>query len=612
MPRPSDKDRVGAWHKRISQDDKVFEDWEVKFRCADLESLYDGTGHWTKAEDPTGTKYVINRVFASIETRTPTLLFFRPKARVVPRPTRSDDPGSLIDERAMLLEDHADTLVAQEKVGFMDATTEALHDANFYFGLVEIGYTNNWIDNPNAGKPVMRDDQEVMGDDGPLFQPSRLPPEGERESETMYVRRIPPESFRLSINATQKLEQCDWVAYYEWHRVDDVKDNPIYKNTTGLRSTGSTKGDIQDDDQEPNKRAGMVKLWKVWSIREKKRYVMAEGHEKFLLEEPYKILPFEDLRFHRSRTQWRPIPPAFNWRSPQREHNEIREDMKELRRASMPRYTTKEGNIDGPELEKLVAGGPFTIVKANVDNPITEVPRSEGRMAALRTAIPDTRDDFNEASSLPGEHNGVADADTATQASIIDINARVRESADREKVAKFLARVIKKLLLISKDKMALPFWIKLHVDPLGPEKLRETLKVVKGWAEITHKDLGEFEWDVSVDVEALSPSTEDLRRNQWLNFIGVMGTPGALPVLASETLLKKTAAYFGIRSAREVEEIRGSVLQALMVQAQMGAQAKEASGVGGVVAPPTMPAPSPVPSQDEMRKQMTAQGVGIQ
>jgi hypothetical protein len=130
---------------------------------------------------------------------------------------------------------------------------------------------------------------------------------------------------------------------------------------------------------------------------------------------------------------------------------------------------------------------------------------------------------------------------------------------------------------------------------------------------ITHQALGDFAFDVSVDVEALSPATEDLRRNQWLNFIGVMGTPGALPVLASETLLKKTAAFFGIRSAREIAEIRQSVLQALTVQMSMGQESKGMSGHGGTAAGGQTPAvPSPVPSQQDTQRQMQAQGVGIQ
>lgn len=611
MPRPSDKDRIKKFQSSLVRADKAFEVWERKFRCAELESLYDGTGHWTEAEDPRGERYVINRVFASIETRTPTLLFFRPKARIVPRPTRADDPGSLIDERALLLEDHADTLVADERVGFMDAVQEAQHDANFYFGVVEIGYSADWVDNPSAGKPVLKDDgTEVMADGKPLTHPERV-----INSESMYVKRIPPEDFRVPLNAgSQNLDQLDWYGYYEWHYVSDVKANPAYKNTSSLKPTGKSRKEYQSDE-DAEKRDGMVRLFKSWHNREKIRRVHADGHDKFLLEEPFKHSPHEDLKFHRRRREWYPIPPVFNWRSPQREHNEIREDMKEFRRAALPRYTYTDGAIDQAELDKLMAGGAYTIVKANRDNPITEIPRSEGRMSALRTAIPDTRDDFNEASSLPGEHNGVADADTATQASIIDINARVRESSDREKVAKFLGRVIKKLLLISKEKMSLPTVIKIHVDPLQmPEPLqREVMRVAQGWAAITHEALGDFEFDCSVDVEALSPATEDLRRNQWLNFIGVMGTPGALPVLASETLLKKTAAFFGIRSAREVEEIRGSVLQAIMVQTQMGMAAKGVSGQGGTASGGTTPAvPSPVPSQDQTRAQMSAQGVGIQ
>jgi hypothetical protein len=280
--------------------------------------------------------------------------------------------------------------------------------------------------------------------------------------------------------------------------------------------------------------------------------------------------------------------------------------MREFRKSALPRYTTVDGAIDPDELEKLKVGGAFTVVKVNRPDAIQEVPRSEGRLLALKTAIPDARDDLNEMTAVPGEHRGVSDAETATQASIIDINARVRESADREKVAKFLAKVIKLLLLISREKMALPQWIQLHVDPAGLSPMEEILRVANGWAQIKLDAFDSLEWDVTVDVEALSPATEDLRRNQWLNFIGVMGTPGALPVLASETLLKKTAAFFGIRSAREITEIRQSVLQAMAVQMQMQMQ----PGSGGSAIP--TPEPGPVPTQEQTRDQMTAQGVGIQ
>lgn len=602
MGRPADKDRLKKWFGRIEAAKVAKKKWQDKFHTEELEGLYDGTGHWDENELTVNgvekKRYTVNLTFATVETRLPSMLFNRPYARVESKPARSDDPGSQMDRRTQYRESTLNTFIAKEEVGFEEATHLALLEAESRFGVVEVGYTADFLDNPQAGKPLLKEDGEVLTDDKgqPLVQPDKMP-----KDESIYVKRIPAKDFFVSHNGKNNLDQCDWHGYREWVYTEDIKRNPAYKNTSGLKSTGkvSKEYDTETDD-DAQARSGMSRLWKIWDHRAKTRYTFIEGGDKFLQEKSYTLNPHRVLRFHQQLDEFYPIPPLFQIRDVQKAFNWTRNKQLEYMSHNDRKYTYVDGSIDEPELRKLERGGDMAYAKANRESPLEPVPiPSSDRTLQNNVAL--TKDDFFHVSGISAEQRGVAEAETATQASLVDVNSRIRDNALRVVVAKWLGQIADLMLRTIQESMALPFWINVNVDPMGPGAMQEAMNVAAAWEEITAEELGDNCYEVSVDIESLSPVTEDLRRNQWMGLLQIMSNPGAVMFhLASDDVLKKTLAFHGIKSAKEI----GSMKEAMM--AVMAALMQSQAPAGGTSPAPTG-GPGELPNGPDMAAQMGAQ-----
>jgi hypothetical protein len=454
-------------------------------------------------------------------------------------------------------------------------------------GIIEVGYTADWIDNPDAGKPVLKeeDDTEVKDSDGNTVI------HGDRvvQSENLFIKRIPHETFRVSISSKQKLDRNDYVAYFEWQYVEDVKRNKNYKNTTNLKPGGiiskEVTGELSTNNDEIEHHHGMVKIWKIWDLRTKKKHVIAEGHQKYLQEDvPFKYLPFSVLKFHEQLKSFYPLPPVSQWLSTQDEINETREGQRAHRRRFYRRYTYMDGAIDEPELEKLENGGDGVYVKANQRDPIMPVPDAP-LDGANWMHLDQSKQDFMTVSSVGGEQRGVADADTATQASIIDQRSRLRETAARSKVSKWLANIARLMLLTIRDNMALEFWIKRTTDPIAasqdPLKIQEIQTV---WEEIQSDDLGDTDLDVAIDLASMSPVTTAIERDSWSQVLMLLINPQMISILSkSEVILRKTLKLYGVTSENEIQEVKRVMIeiqQEMQMMALAGAMAKSGGGAG--------------------------------
>ena len=600
MGRPADKDRLKKWFGRINSADRAYKKWQEKFHTDELEGFYDGTGHWSDDELTDGKKrYTVNLTFPTIETKLPSMLFYRPRARVESQPNRADDLGSEMDRRTQLREATVNTFIGKEDVGFEEATQLALLEAHYRFGVVEVGYTNDPIDNPNAGKPVLKENSEdpVTDEKGePVMSPDRT-----IKSESIYVRRIPARQFRVSVHGKNRLEHNDWCGYFEWVYAEDVKRNKRYSNTHGLKATGKISKDYDTETTEDGEdRSGMVKLWKIWDLRARKRFDFVDGGEKFLLEEPFDFVPFRVLKFHHSLDEFYPIPPLHQWRDVQRALNWTRNKQLEYMSHNDRKYLYVDGAIDEAQLRKLEFGGDMTYAMSNRENALTPVPIPPSDRT-LQNNVALTKDDFFHVSGVSAEQRGVAEAETATQASLVDVNSRIRDNAYRVTVARWLAGIADLMLRTIQKRMALPYWVEINVDPLGPNAMAEAMNVAAAWEEITAEALGDQCYEVSVDIESLSPVTEDLRRNQWMGLLQIMSNPGAVMFhLASDDVLKKTLAFHGVRSAKEIgsmKEAMMAVMAALMQSPGPQGQPGEAGAQG----------PGALPNGPDMAAQIGAQ-----
>lgn len=582
----SEASRIKTWEDRIRSSGKLYNSWSGEFETKKLEEYYKGKQHRGISEEEAKKRYVINLVYSSIEVNKPSLVFDRPQVRVQSRPSRMEDFGSNSEARAKLCQDTVQTFIDDPDIGFDEEAQLALHEAHFRFGVIEVGYTADWTDNPDAGKPVLKEDNKTPVKD----KSGEVVTHGDVTvtSESIFIKRIPAHTFRVSISNKNKLLRNDWCGYYEWQYLEDVKSNKNYQNTAQLRSTGTIDSSVrpEDDDNGRNyddieKHHGMVKIWKIYDLRRKVRHVIAEGHKKFLQEDrPFKFLPFAVIKFHDILDSFYPMPPVYNWLGPQDEINETREMQRAHRRRFYRRYTYRQGTIEKDELEKLENGGDGVYAEANVDDPLKPV--ADAPLSAdVWKNLDESKTDFLAVSAVGGEQRGVAESDTATQASIIDQRARLRESAARNKVSKWLARIARLMLLTIRENMALPIMVKTSTDPFV-EGLNATKVAL--WQEIKAEELEGTDLDFFIDLSSMSPVSEEAQRNSWNAVLALISNPTVISLLGrSEVLLRKTLTLYGIKSETEIQEIKRIMMEIQMEQAmaaQMAMMAGKPAGPG--------------------------------
>lgn len=609
MAKEAEKDRVKRWWDRLEQATKVYDEWETRFQCKTLVDYWEGK-HWKGLpEEEAAKKYTINLVFPTIEIQLPSLLFYNPKVAIDPRPAHQDDQGSESGDRAKLCQDTVQTFIDDNDTYFKLMTTLALRNAEFRFGLVEVGYSADWLENPNAGKPILKEnsDDQLTGENGqPITEPSKVIKAG---SERIYLKSLPPENFRVSPSGRNVLQHNDWCAYFEWVYLSDVKANTKYKNTGKLKASGTLQGDKPTDDPDHEQHRGMGKLWKIWDFRTKTKHILMDGHDKFLVEdEPFTYFPIADLKYYERPNDWYPLPPVFNWISPQDEINEIRDQRRVRRRRSNRRYSVMKGSYAQPEIDKIADGEDGVIAERNTSEetlfPIADAPLGPDHDKDLM----ESHADFVQITGAGGDQRGGDPQDagpgteTATQANIIETRTQLRESAGRHTVAAWLGQVCRLMLLCAVEKMQLPFWIQRNVDlttlASGPDPQllmtdpqaamqqmlqvqQQIQKTTRLWTRITSDKLGPLNLDIAVDVASLSPVSEGQQRNDWMQVLALIGNPQAAMLLAqSQTLLRKTLGFYGIKQESDIQEITKVLTMTVQMQLLMAASQAQPPGKG--------------------------------
>lgn len=599
--------RTDRWFKRIRAANKVHKKWMERFKVKNLEEYYLGK-QWRGVEDEEAQKrYVINLVFSTIETNKPSLIFNNPQVKMDVRPGKQDDLSTAAADRAKLCQDTVQTFVDDPDQEFVPTTSLALHETHFAYGVVEVGYTPDWIDNPNAGKPVLeekdqKDDPDIEVRDKenqPVLEPMRL-----LTQEFLFIKHIPADQFRVSASNKNSLKQNDWVGYYEWHYVEDIKRNPVYaKKARGLKAQGAIQADQSEMDtlesnEEREKHEGMVKVWKLWDQRTLTKLVLAEGHPRVLYEEEFKYSPFAVLKWYEVLKSFYPCPPVFQWLGPQDEVNETRDSQRAHRRRFYRRYTVMRNSVEPEELEKLETGGDGTYIQVDQPNPITPVPDAP-LSSDVWQHLDESKNDFLTVSGVSGDQRGVAESETATQANIINTHAQLRESAIRGKVQNWLADICRLILLTIRDNMALPIWIQRNVDlgtPDAESKLTESMRVAQRWKEITSDELGDTDYDINIDVSSMSPVSQEMEKVNWSNILALLSNPSLCMILSqSPTLLRKTLALYGIKTEREIMEIQKVMTFVVMTNVAMAA----AGGAGKDAGPKGTPPPAKKKAQGE-------------
>lgn len=721
--KKKEEDLVRIWFKRISNAKKQKQKWEDDYEVDRSHDYVRGFQRDKQDElDAQGDrKYQINKILAALKTRLPALMYYFPYVRVKPSYGRADSVGSQVHERATLLQDTANTIVRQPKTRFKPETMLALKEAHWAFGVIEVGYEADWGENPYAQKPTLvenedvRRDLEEMGvlaeedtEDESLQKLQEVP-----HAETFYVKHIPARQFYVASNDRSSTEAQDWIGYWEWMFVEDVKRCDAFEHAEDVKATakivseggGGLDKDLIPtikDDKAKDVPPDMVRVWKLWDQREKKRYVFAEGHERILRVNDYHYLPLSILRFEVIPGEWYPNPPIFGQLTEQDEFNDSREWLRIVRKGTRPRYIYDKAAFPADELEKLETDEFFTMIAAENGNINAIVPVQMPQIsdAVIRTLALSDAGFAEQSASSPVDRltRGPGGKPTATEVEAMGGKGDVRDSYEQQEVADWLGSICTGLIKCALEKMTLPQWVVMNSDPTSqsypmegqiigqqyqqyqqlmqgtkqaagltpqadPTALPGTPQAMGGppppppmgqggmpvppqpgmpqsptpldptqqgpppeqagmspemppgqpvsppvplpglqgliaqqFQQVSPEQLQQADdgilWDVTIDVESLSPVTEEQHGNRLIQALTMISSPGVGQILAmSPPLLKTLLNLMGIRNSNDQQNIFMALQQKMMMEQQMAAM----GGPGPVGVAPQGGTPSPQP-----------------
>ncbi len=605
-------DFSSIWLAKVMAADKFYKRWEDKFEVKALEAFYDG---FQDENQEWGEKpYVLNLFFSTIETKLPSYIFTNPVFHCKPKPRElAIDPEQAFSY-ASNLEDALSDVVGKEETRFSEEIEQCVIDAFPRFGVVEIGYSANWIDNPRAGKPMLRKDYDIEAEDGKVVrEPKQLPVE-----EQIYIKHIPACDFRVSSMNNKYLEQCDWCGYRDIIATADLMANPEIKfsneDYNNVSINDSSLGEVvelyelNDMDKSLLRSGALTIIWKIWDNRAKRQYILSESHNKVLLNKPFDIFPFEELRYRRPLKGFYPVPYTFNWKSPQVEINDVRNANRAHRRKMKRAYEYKSGTFASPEeLDKFTNGEDGVTFEVTQNGQIKPVENAD-LGASANIALTVSQSDFNIISGTTAEQrNQVVGDVTATQASISNDRAVVRESFERNTVAKFCCRIAKKMLRFMKARFVNPMVLPVPNTRMENENFLGDIQTGASVREIDPLiDFGgdDFDFDVNIDIESTSPVANEAELNRFLSFLGLLKQFPEFSM--SPMIIREMAFRTGYKNEKVIQEFQRFAQLAMVGQIEQGQQ----NLGGGNMAQQQIEAQTP-PNQEQVREQLRGQGIPV-
>ncbi|MBW2621262.1 MAG: hypothetical protein JRD68_00020 [Deltaproteobacteria bacterium] len=609
MPRKSKKaartEVQATWKSRIERAKKVKEFWKTKFQVDKGLDYFEGNQNDTNMSD--AEWITINEIYSSVLVELPSIypadpyFYMRLRRAFTPNPTMIllwEQRGEI---RAAMLNYYKD------KLKLKDTVRMAVQDAQFAYGVVKIRANIDMEENEGAGEPILNDENlPLLGDDDEILrQPKEIP-----LSAKYSITRVHHDDFIWDAEAGTPEETWWWLGErvrvtqdalrkdkrFSKSAVDQLlakvskpndKNDPLQQSreqrkkgdVAGGHETSGESFD-QDGSSSPSKknlRKGdqIVAYWEITDLRKKEMLAIAEGGVIPLMDAtplPDGVFDYsyEILAFTPRDDSPYPIPAISQGIDLQRAQNEtysmIRTHLKRFNR----KYASWKGAMEPEEKSKLESGADGTIIMVggpeDVPVPIKDAPLDQTNLIQISMFANAMIKVLGGQSS---ESQGIAGADSASQAIIINRRQSVRENAKTVKVNEFVRNIARKLDML----------IQVHLDT--PEAIMVNGPQGRFWALVRPQDFEEIEGEYAIETNVGStvPQLPEMERNSWLSFLGVIA--GQPQLMLSRRLLEKTAEMHHIDDEVLIDELYAVGQMVMKQQAQGGAQG-QGGGVGSV------------------------------
>jgi hypothetical protein len=310
------------------------------------------------------------------------------------------------------------------------------------------------------------------------------------------------------------LNDAPWCAHRIIRHIDDVKADPKYSKSAreDLRATLSYKP-AADDSREDiyTSKDGNIytALWEIYDAKKGRIYTIAEGNDVVLRDDRDELshlgFPFHVVVFNPDNDHFWGISDAHNIEALQLELNEIKEQDRQQRRASLLRFLYKKGSIDKEEMDKFMSEENCIGIATNGDPRECIVAFQAHPDMQLEVKARGVREDIREVIGFNRNFMGEYDDSsrrTATEAQIVAQAAGIRIDERRDVNADTLTELTKGI-----NATIMNNWSEEHVTQIvGPDGARY-------WVQYKGEDLkGDYLY--RIDPDSALPVTAQTRKKE--------------------------------------------------------------------------------------------------
>lgn len=428
-----------------------------------------------------------------------------------------------------------------------------------------------------------------------------------------FVERVSPHDIFVDPEATS-MEDLRWIAQRIIKDVDEVKADDRYKSSTRRKCKPDSL--IKEEMRAPGSREkdqehGRVTVWEYYDVKGGTMAVFTDQGDDFLvnpIDEPYAFgHPFVMLRNYEVPDYFYPMGELEAIEPLQQELNKTRSQQMNDRRKYGRAYLYDKRAFDSNAVGLLNSQRDNRMIPVNEGIPLNEamIPMPQTPMdPSIYQQSDQIERDMSTISGISEYQRGGAEQNirrTATEASMIQDAANARAADKLATIEDYIAQVAKRLLMLSQQFMSEAQVARI----VGANGAPLWFEFEPAWIE--------GEYDFEVEGGSTQPKNEQLRRQQAMDMMQVMGPLLPSGMVNVPEVLRFVLTGFGIKNPSKF----------LVAQAPpgmgMSPEEAEATGPDGVPldqAQPPAPegegaAPEGVPDMAALQSQLEGQ-VGLQ
>jgi hypothetical protein len=349
--------------------------------------------------------------------------------------------------------------------------------------------------------------------------------------DNFFGYRLSWDSVLFNPDALDPPYDCRWIAHEVWAPLEEVKANPIFKNTNYITASNMPDKTNITGANSSNKyrpKEEMVCLYEVWDKKTMTVFTIAVGCMDYIREPmpwPYELrgFPFSYLCFNPSPVQPYGIPDVYTFRPQIMELMKIRAQQYDHIKRFNRQYIYKAGSISEESMGQLKQGITGAAVGVEDINDIKVLDYAPLQTDIYQVEQRVKEDAINISGQSPQERGATQQTSTRTFRELAQIRrgAENRRSRKIDVVEDFVEDIAGNLVALLQKFADIPFYVKTSGEDfqaiqqaLSSRPSAKQAGAVTGpnGFTFTKEDIqGQF------DLEVVAGSTTPLDREQTMN-----------------------------------------------------------------------------------------------